>query len=85
MEFLVQNTAIAIEVSGHTDNTGNEKLNQTLSENRAKTVYNYLIKNGINPLRLSFKGFGQNQPIATNATEEGRKQNRRTEFKITRK
>lgn len=85
IDFLNQNPKIHIEISGHTDNVGNDQLNQTLSENRAKQVYQYLIANGISQDRLSYKGYGKTQPITTNNTEEGRSKNRRTEFKITAK
>lgn len=85
IDFLNQNPKIHIEISGHTDNVGNDQLNQTLSENRAKQVYQYLIANGISQDRLSYKGYGKTQPITTNDTEEGRSKNRRTEFKITAK
>lgn len=71
-----------IELSGHTDNTGNKQKNQTLSQNRAKAVYDYLVSNGIAAARLTYKGYGDTQPKAPNTTEEGRRQNRRTEFKI---
>jgi len=80
--FLNDNSSIKIEISGHTDNVGNENANQILSENRAKTVYNYLIKEGIVETRLSWKGYGANLPISDNDTELGRSKNRRTEFKI---
>ncbi|RYY36764.1 MAG: hypothetical protein EOP46_05190 [Sphingobacteriaceae bacterium] len=82
MQFLTDNPNVKIEISGHTDNVGNDQLNQTLSENRAKAVYNYLLNGGANAARLLFKGYGKTQPIAGNSTEEGRRQNRRTEFKI---
>lgn len=85
LDFLNLNPTIKIEVSGHTDNVGNDQLNQTLSENRAKAVYQYLVQNGIDASRLQYKGYGKTQPIATNDTEEGRSQNRRTEFKIIAK
>lgn len=81
-EMLVSNPAVEIEIQGYTDNVGDDKLNERLSENRAKSVYNYLIENGINAKRLSFKGYGKTNPRADNSTEEGRKQNRRTEFMI---
>ncbi len=84
INFLNINPNISIEISGHTDNTGDEKLNLSLSENRAKTVYNYLISNKITASRLTYKGYGKSQPVADNSTEEGRKNNRRTEFKITK-
>jgi len=80
--FLTINPKVTIEISGFTDNVGDAKSNQLLSENRAKTVYQYLINNKINASRLTFKGYGAMQPIAPNTTEEGRSRNRRTEFKI---
>lgn len=80
--FLNLNPKVIIEISGFTDNVGNAKLNQVLSENRAKAVYQYLVTNKINGGRLTYKGYGALQPIASNTTEEGRSRNRRTEFKI---
>ena len=74
--------AMNIEIRGHTDNEGDDKSNQVLSEARAKAVYQYLLGRGIDAGRLSYKGFGETQPIADNKTEKGRKQNRRTEFTI---
>lgn len=71
-----------VEISGHTDNTGSESLNQRLSENRAKSVVEYLAKQGIPSTTLTFKGYGSAEPVASNATAAGRQQNRRTEFKI---
>ena len=73
---------LRIEISGHTDNIGSAQYNKSLSERRAKAVVDYLIENGINSSRLTFKGSGFDNPIAPNDTEEGRQQNRRTEFKI---
>ncbi len=81
--FLQQNPNIEIEISGHTDSTGSYSYNKTLSEKRALSVFNYLIEQGIDKSRLSYAGYADSQPIATNETEEGRAQNRRTEFKIT--
>jgi outer membrane protein OmpA-like peptidoglycan-associated protein len=83
LDLLNQNPALKIEISGHTDNTGSFTYNKTLSERRALSVFNYLIEKGINRSRLSYKGYADQQPIATNDTEEGRAQNRRTEFKVT--
>jgi outer membrane protein OmpA-like peptidoglycan-associated protein len=80
--FLAQNPGVNIEISGHTDNVGNDALNQVLSQNRAKEVYNYLLSQGVPANRLTYKGYGKSQPIAPNTTEDGRHQNRRTEFKI---
>jgi len=82
--FLQQNASVNIEIQGHTDNVGDNKLNQKLSLDRASAVYNYLVKNQINPQRLTFKGFGSTKPIADNTTEAGRKNNRRTTFVITK-
>jgi outer membrane protein OmpA-like peptidoglycan-associated protein/Tol biopolymer transport system component len=82
VQFMSQNPKIKIEIEGHTDNVGDSQKNKTLSENRAKTVVEYLIQNKIDAQRLSFKGYGQTMPIANNNTEEGRQTNRRTEFKI---
>jgi outer membrane protein OmpA-like peptidoglycan-associated protein/tetratricopeptide (TPR) repeat protein len=82
--FLNANPKIAIEIGGHTDNVGDDKSNQVLSENRAKTVLNYLIQNKISAARLSSKGYGETFPLADNSTAEGRQNNRRTEFKILR-
>jgi len=85
VEFLTLNPSLRIEISGHTDNVGNDQANQILSENRAKAVFAYLINNKINPARLMYKGYGKMQPIAPNETEEDRAKNRRTEFKIIAK
>lgn len=74
--------SLKIEISGHTDNIGSAQYNKTLSERRAKAVVDYLIENGISANRLTYKGYGFDMPIAPNDTEEGRQQNRRTEFKI---
>jgi outer membrane protein OmpA-like peptidoglycan-associated protein len=81
-ELMKSNTSLKIEIGGHTDNTGSKEHNRVLSENRAKAVYTYLTEKGIAATRMSFKGYGDSQPIDTNATEEGRANNRRTEFKV---
>ncbi len=81
-EFLKENPNIKIEIGGHTDNVGTQAYNKALSENRAKAVYSYFINQGISSQRLSYKGYYFSVPIANNETEEGRAQNRRTEFKI---
>ncbi|MCC8408290.1 OmpA family protein [Mucilaginibacter sp. UR6-1] len=82
IQFMNDNAAVKIEISGHTDNMGNDDLNKVLSENRAKEVYNYLVAAKVAASRLIYKGFGETQPIADNNTESGRQLNRRTEFKI---
>ncbi|SDS76301.1 WD40-like Beta Propeller Repeat [Mucilaginibacter mallensis] len=85
IEFLNQNPNVRIEISGHTDDVGNDQLNQVLSENRAKAVYQYLIASGIKAQRLVYKGYGKTQPLVPNTSEENRSKNRRTEFKIIAK
>lgn len=73
---------LKIEISGHTDNTGSAMVNEALSQQRAEAVVNYLKSKGIAPARMTAKGYGMNNPVAPNTTEEGRQQNRRTEFEI---
>lgn len=73
-----------VAVMGYTDNTGNATKNQQLSEARANSVKNYLVRQGIDDNRISTKGFGGANPIATNGTAEGRAQNRRIEVKVMR-
>ncbi|MCB0397012.1 MAG: PD40 domain-containing protein [Flavobacteriales bacterium] len=85
MKLLNDVPDLKIEISGHTDNTGSATHNQTLSEERAQSVVQYLISKGISSQRLVFKGYGKDQPIAGNDSEEGRQMNRRTEFKILEK
>ena len=67
-------------INGYTDNTGSKKLNQKLSEERAKVVMDALISRGINPANLTYKGWGDTNPVATNKTAQGRAENRRTEI-----
>jgi outer membrane protein OmpA-like peptidoglycan-associated protein len=74
-----------IEVQGHTDTKGNDRVNQTLSQNRANAVMAALVKRGVEASRLTAKGYGETQPIATNDTDEGRQKNRRVQFKILEK
>jgi outer membrane protein OmpA-like peptidoglycan-associated protein len=80
--LLNQNPGMRIEISGHTDNTGIKQKNIDLSNNRAKSVMDYIVSQGITAQRLTHKGYADSQPVADNKTEEGRKLNRRTEFKI---
>ena len=82
ISFLQQNQRVRIRLDGHTDIKGSQEYNMTLSENRAKTAYNYLISKGIPKNRLEYKGYGKNVPIADNTTDEGRALNRRTEIVI---
>ena len=80
--ILKEYPEISIEIGGHTDSRGNAMHNMLLSKKRAETVMTFLIKNGVNKSRLKVKGYGLTKPIADNDTEEGRKKNRRVEFKI---
>ena len=82
VNLLRENPNIKIEVSGHTDNTGSAALNKTLSRNRALSVRNYLISQGIAGERVAYEGYGFDRPIAPNNTEEGRAANRRVEIEI---
>ena len=82
VEFMKNNPSIRIEIGGHTDNVGKPEDNQLLSENRSKSVRTYLIDHEITSDRIQFRGYGEEQPIDTNETEEGRANNRRTEFKV---
>jgi OmpA-OmpF porin, OOP family len=82
IRFLTENPQLRIEISGHTDNSGSAVYNRELSEKRARSVFQYLSQNNISPKRLVAKGYGPDQPIALNTTEEGRQLNRRIEFKV---
>lgn len=85
INFLKTNPNVKIEILGFTDAIGELKDNQILSENRATSVYDYLIKNNISAKRLSHKGLGENNPLNNNETETDKALNRRTEFVITAK
>jgi outer membrane protein OmpA-like peptidoglycan-associated protein len=80
--LLQTNNKIRVEIGGHTDNSGTETINQPLSQNRAKAVYDWLIKRGIPAARLSYKGYGSSVPLVPNTSDEGKRKNRRTEMKI---
>jgi outer membrane protein OmpA-like peptidoglycan-associated protein len=69
-------------VLGHTDSTGSDAFNQTLSEQRSSSVANCLSLKGVNSARLATKGYGESQPRASNTTEEGRAANRRVEIRL---
>jgi outer membrane protein OmpA-like peptidoglycan-associated protein len=76
---------LVIEISGHTDKSGNEATNKQLSSNRAKFVYDYLIQQGIPQVRLTYKGYGSAKPAYSNSTKDGRDANRRIEVKVLSK
>jgi outer membrane protein OmpA-like peptidoglycan-associated protein/tetratricopeptide (TPR) repeat protein len=82
VRLMNENPNMKILIGGFTDNVGKPADNLKLSTGRAVAVVNYLLSKGINNNRLSFKGFGETKPIATNDTEEGRAQNRRTELSV---
>ncbi|MFN2309099.1 MAG: OmpA family protein [Gammaproteobacteria bacterium] len=75
-------TVQSVEIVGHTDSTGAEDYNQQLSMRRANTVKNYLLDKGVNPSIMTTSGMGESQPVASNATAEGRAQNRRVEITL---
>jgi OmpA-OmpF porin, OOP family len=81
-EYLNDHPSVRIEIAGHTDNIGSNADNLKLSLQRAASIRSWLIKNGISANRIIAKGYGSNEPVADNTTEEGRKKNRRTEVRI---
>ncbi|MBI5475868.1 MAG: OmpA family protein [Ignavibacteriales bacterium] len=80
VEMLKSNPDLKLSVEGHTDNIGSPKSNKTLSEDRAKSVLDAIVTDGIDAKRLSSLGYGQEKPIADNKTDEGRAKNRRVEL-----
>ncbi len=82
LNLLKTNSALKVEIGGHTDNSGTETLNLSLSKNRAKAVQDWLISKGITANRLTFKGYGSSIEIMPNTSDEGKRKNRRTEIKI---
>ncbi len=85
LSALQKNPQMVIEISGHTDKSGNENTNKKLSKERAQFVYNYLIDNGIEAGRLSYKGLGSAKPAYSNKSKDGRAANRRIEIKVVSK
>lgn len=84
VQILEENPGMHIQISGHTDNIGKAADNLTLSTSRAKAIVQYVSSKGIATERLTYKGFGSSEPIATNETAAGRALNRRTSFTITK-
>jgi len=82
VQMLKENPAIEIEMSAHTDSKGTDEYNFKLSDNRARSVSDYLISKGIATERIQSKGYGETQPVVPNDTDENRQLNRRVEFKI---
>jgi outer membrane protein OmpA-like peptidoglycan-associated protein len=85
IKLLTENPTLKIELGSHTDSKGSDDYNQKLSQSRSQSVVTYLIGKGISTDRLVAKGYGEVMPVATNDTEAGRQENRRTEFKILSK
>ena len=81
-KYLKEQPHLRAEIGGHTDKVGDPKLNLFLSENRAKAVFNYLIKKGINRNRLRYRGYGYSEPLTQSEQEDERKRNRRVEVKL---
>lgn len=84
-EYLKENASLAVEIIGHTDDVGDERENLVLSTDRAFEVFGYLQEKGVDPRRLSFKGYGETKPLVENTSESNRAINRRTEFKIVKR
>lgn len=82
VKLLNEDPNLKLDVEGHTDNTGKADKNLTLSDKRAKAVYDYFVKKGISAERLKSAGYGQDQPVADNKTAAGRAKNRRVELKL---
>ena len=80
-QYLIRNPSMEVQINGHSDNSGSKSKNQKLSEQRAREVFEYLIKKGTQN-KMYFKGYGSSVPIATNETDEGKAKNRRVEFEI---
>lgn len=81
-KFMIVNPEILVEINAHTDDVGSDSYNKNLSENRARSVVDYLLTKGIEPTRLISIGWGEEKPVADNSTDEGRALNRRVEFRI---
>ncbi|WP_227429101.1 OmpA family protein [Psychrobacter sp. I-STPA6b] len=79
---MVEYNETTVYVMGHTDSVGDARYNQTLSENRAQSVKNYLVSRGVDSYRIRTMGYGETRPVASNDYESGRSQNRRVEIKI---
>jgi OmpA-OmpF porin, OOP family len=85
LKFMKENLAVRIFIEGHTDNTGTNQYNQELSEQRARSVAEFLFSNDIGPERISMAGYGADRPVGDNSTVKGREMNRRVGFRITAK
>ena len=79
---MIENPSLVIELAGYTDNQGSPNANVLLSQHRADAVYNYLLGNGIDRKRITAKGYGSKNPVASNADPETRQLNRRVEIQV---
>ncbi len=84
VKFLKENPEMGVEIGAYTDSSGDDKSNQRISDQRAKAIEDYLAKEGISRKRIYPRGYGEERPIASNATPEGRMKNRRIEIKVFR-
>jgi len=82
-ELLIKNSRLKVICLAHTDSVGTEEYNLDLSERRARSVKTFLVKQGVPPPSIRFKGMGYSRPLADNSTDEGRAKNRRVEFRVT--
>ena len=82
LAMIVRTCDTVVEVAGHTDDRGDAEVNLHLSQRRAEIVAKHLVRHGVDPRRLKANGYGESQPIAENGTEQGRKLNRRIEFRV---
>lgn len=82
-EFLRAHPAIAVRIEGFTDSRGTASYNAELSERRARAVAEFLVRSGIDPERISARGYGDAYPVASNSTQAGRLQNRRVEIYLS--
>ena len=85
VSFLQNRKKLKVAIHGHTDSVGHDEANLLLSTQRAQSVHDFLIASGIASARLSYKGFGEQKPLKSNLSEDGRSYNRRTEFYILEK
>ncbi|MDP6436229.1 MAG: OmpA family protein [Gammaproteobacteria bacterium] len=79
---LIDNPGLRVEVAGHTDSQGDSDYNIGLSQRRAETVRDYLVTAGVDQNRVTARGYGEDEPVASNATPQGRRQNRRVELRV---
>lgn len=82
LAMIVRTCDTVVEIAGHTDDRGDAEVNRHLSQRRAEVVAKHLVRYGVNPERIRARGYGESQPVAENATAEGRKLNRRIEFRV---